>query len=799
MPSGPRSAIRGIVVGIAVIVAAVPLAAATPADPLRVGLDSRDAVIAFSEDPGPDTVVIADADNDGRVDGDDPVYVSTDRDELPVGAVRIANPPSRGLGSHVRPGSPDQGASVDELRGEIRYRDADGDGEFGPHDTLFFDVSEGDQREIDGGDLVLSGPDAGSPAGQHRSIGASLEAVRARFAWADVHGDGSFGVDDPVAVDVGDAGDHFGPRDVALWSPRFGGLAGEGDRGIVYELEDSGAPTSFHYIDGDRDGGLDIDEPVFLSTDPGQVRGSSILIANTGDATPGRTAGETDASQGSDTERLQGDLRFADRDGTGELSLGDNLYLDRNDDRENEASIRDVAVAGPGAGAVVSGSYEHFGESLEDDGGRITYVDLDGNEGYAGGEPVFLDADDDGVLDDNEPPVGAAPEEPAVRPGVLRTLAAFRLDTVYAVDDADDDGVVDHGEATYAQTRGGDTVSDDSLRLAFPPGNQTIGSLAVEGDPDVGTSLVLLDGPLAYHDADGDGSFDLDENAYLDGDASGSVSPGDLLLGTRNATSVIGPRGDLVDRPLTDLVDRLSWSDADADGSLGPGDNVYADVNGDGLVTVTDLGFRSPEPHRSLDDLLTPRPPAEEPDRDGDGVGDGEDRCPESAGPEGNRGCPTTDRDGDGVPDSGDECPSEPGPQGDAGCPEDPGRDADGDGVVDTRDNCPGEPNPDQDDLDDDGLGDTCDSDVDGDGLTVVREEGVGTDPLDPDTDGDGVRDDRDDCPADENPDRAGDGTGGVCGARSSAGMDGVPGPGPPVALVCIGVALVLRRTRAAG
>lgn len=72
----------------------------------------------------------------------------------------------------------------------------------------------------------------------------------------------------------------------------------------------------------------------------------------------------------------------------------------------------------------------------------------------------------------------------------------------------------------------------------------------------------------------------------------------------------------------------------------------------------------------------------------------------------------------------------------------DPGLlDDDADGVPNRNDNCVSNANPDQRDLDGDHIGDVCDSDADGDGLTKTEESGIGTSDLNPDTDGDGLND----------------------------------------------------------
>ncbi len=97
-------------------------------------------------------------------------------------------------------------------------------------------------------------------------------------------------------------------------------------------------------------------------------------------------------------------------------------------------------------------------------------------------------------------------------------------------------------------------------------------------------------------------------------------------------------------------------------------------------------------------------------DRDGDGIPDTRDKCPDIAGVPENGGCPLlfiatpspTDTDGDGLPDSDDQCPTLAGPRENRGCPTDsapndppsndppppPPADTDGDGIPDTDDDC---------------------------------------------------------------------------------------------------------------
>jgi outer membrane protein OmpA-like peptidoglycan-associated protein len=144
-------------------------------------------------------------------------------------------------------------------------------------------------------------------------------------------------------------------------------------------------------------------------------------------------------------------------------------------------------------------------------------------------------------------------------------------------------------------------------------------------------------------------------------------------------------------------------------------------------------------------------PPA---DRDGDGVPDASDECPEEVGPA-PTGCPApTDSDGDGILDDVDRCPTEPetvnGHEDTDGCPDEL-PDPDGDGLRGAADQCPDQPEDVDGFQDEDGC---PDPDNDGDGLLDTADacpdeagpaENRGCPDLD--RDGDGVVDRLDNCP----------------------------------------------------
>lgn len=116
-----------------------------------------------------------------------------------------------------------------------------------------------------------------------------------------------------------------------------------------------------------------------------------------------------------------------------------------------------------------------------------------------------------------------------------------------------------------------------------------------------------------------------------------------------------------------------------------------------------------------------------DPDDDDDGVSDEDDNCPRvynstqaDLDNDGEGDACDDDLDGDGEPNLTDDCPTRPGETGQFYTEDVCFPDSDGDQVPDVGedpDNCPGIHNPDQNDTDSDGRGDSCDPDLDNDGV----------------------------------------------------------------------------------
>jgi outer membrane protein OmpA-like peptidoglycan-associated protein len=92
---------------------------------------------------------------------------------------------------------------------------------------------------------------------------------------------------------------------------------------------------------------------------------------------------------------------------------------------------------------------------------------------------------------------------------------------------------------------------------------------------------------------------------------------------------------------------------------------AIGDRDGDGIKDDVDKCPDEPEDFDDFED----EDGCPDPDNDHDGILDRDDQCPNVSGPESNHGCPVADSDGDGLPDKDDECPHTPGPRDNQGCP----------------------------------------------------------------------------------------------------------------------------------
>lgn len=174
-------------------------------------------------------------------------------------------------------------------------------------------------------------------------------------------------------------------------------------------------------------------------------------------------------------------------------------------------------------------------------------------------------------------------------------------------------------------------------------------------------------------------------------------------------------------RPMLDA--QLGFDFLDPSGRMGGGPMV-AFVH----VFQSDDEFRPADANvlmfgvHAMYDFASPQGPVG--DRDGDGIKDDVDKCPDTPedkdGFQDQDGCPDLDNDADRIPDTTDKCPNDPEDrdkfEDEDGCPE---KDNDKDGILDRADECPNEP---EDPDGWDSLDGCPDPDNDADGILDVKD-----------------------------------------------------------------------------
>ena len=437
--------------------------------------------------------------------------------------------------------------------------------------------------------------------------------------------------------------------------------------------------------DGDGDGVPDVEEA------PGDTDGDGIPDAEDTDDDNDGVLTIDEGPGDSDGDGLP-DAIDDDDDNDGILSadeVADGLLFGDDIDGDGIPNHLDDDSDGDGLPDELEGRVDTDGDGIPD------FIDEDSDgDGELDVDEAFVDRDRDGLRDsidpdeDNDGANDADEVAAGANPFSLDSDNDGVPDGIELPRDTDGDGLSDAIESRRVDSDA-DGVVDELDPANLNPCIPNVLAGACDQDNDgLSNAAEALSGtnPLVP-DTDGDGRLDGAEGGF-DTDSDG--------LNDRLDPAELNPCIPVADNAACDAA---TVTDTDGDGIVDAREPAQ-DSDGDGVDDVLDAANLNP---------CVPNPLAGRCDQDGDGL----TNAAEAA-----RGTDPllADTDGDGFND---------GLEG--------ALDSDGDGLIDpldpfNRDAC--RPNA---------QADACDAD--GDGLTRVEEDELGTNPNDPDTDGDGIAD----------------------------------------------------------
>lgn len=234
-----------------------------------------------------------------------------------------------------------------------------------------------------------------------------------------------------------------------------------------------------------------------------------------------------------------------------------------------------------------------------------------------------------------------------------------------------------------------------------------LGVLAAPGNPDARLFGGVRWSPRGGADTDEDGILDEDDQCPEDPEDKDDFEDADGCPDTDNDADGI-----------LDVDDQCPNDPEDVDQFEDENGCPDQDNDQDNILDIDDQCPNDPEDVDTFEDENG----CPDPDNDQDAVPDVEDQCPMVPGIPEKQGCPgPDDKDGDGITDDVDKCPEEPEDkdefEDEDGCPD---VDNDKDEILDVNDKCPMDPE-DKDEFEDE---DGCpDPDNDGDGFLDVDDK----------------------------------------------------------------------------